>query len=334
VSTDQELAERLDAFLQGRGLTRAAVLEAIGEPFGNPLLVVATGSILHGFSNKSSDLDINVVVAPKVTRLPIGSYAGEVLLDVAYYSASEVENWIRAIRDHPWPRTGLVPREDWKERLATLYHSARLGYGLSLSAEVTGSELIEELRKPWLCKGLVEWWQIEAWRLRTAGKWLASLKPLLAAQRYFDAALAALEGRAAGAGQPYFGPKWLSEKLRVLDDAAGLKALRTITRLPTTAYEARDYVASCEALVREFAMEHDPSFAAQLSYLPGVKVHALDGRSVVTRWNMRGIEVRRQTPKPLSQLVWQGPLDAELPADIAALFVGDMTWLSIVAGTP
>jgi hypothetical protein len=334
VSADEVLARRLDAFLETRGSTRAAVLAAIDEPFGSPLLVVATGSVVHGFGNQRSDLDVNVVVERAVTRLPVGSYAHQVLVDTAYYSTSEVENWISTIRDHPWPHAGHLSREQWKERLAALFHCARLGYGLTLSARDDGYRLMEDFRKQWLGAKVAQWWQIEALRLQLAGRWLGPVKPLLAAQRYFEAALAALERRVATAGQPYFGPKWLSEKLRILADTSGLDALRVIMRMPETAREARNYIISSEAVLEEFGVGYDGHLTAQLSYLSGVKVWELDARSVVSRWNMRAIELRGNAPSGPPQLVWQGALDMQPPADVLALFTGDMTWLSVVATAP
>ena len=62
-SVDEPFAQRLDAFLAARGATRGALLATVGEPFGPPLLVVAAGSILHGFGNQRSDIDVNVVTA-------------------------------------------------------------------------------------------------------------------------------------------------------------------------------------------------------------------------------------------------------------------------------
>jgi hypothetical protein len=333
MGADEALAERLEAFLATRGVTREMLVAAVDEPFGPPLLVVATGSVLHGVGNQRSDLDVNVVVEQEVTPFPIASYAHNVLVDMTYFSASTAQNCVSAIRDQPWPPAGRVTREQWGLRRAALRSCTRFGCGLTLSARDGWNRWKSEFRGPWLVAQVVKWWRVESVRRQLAARWLADAKPLLAAHCQLAAVLAALETRAAAAGQLYFGPKWLPEKLRTVDDTEGLDVLRAVMRAPTTEREAAAYTARCEAILNELDWGHHDDFTAQLSYLPGVQVRELDARMLVSRWNLRALELRGATPAVTEspELLWEGALNTLPPSDVLALFVRDMTWLSIGA---
>jgi predicted nucleotidyltransferase len=332
VSREAALSERLDAFLARRGTTRDALVAAIDEPFGPPLLVVAAGSVLHGFGNERSDVDVHVVVDRDVSRLPIGSYAHTVLVDTKYFSASEVERWVSAIRDEPWPPLRRLDRSAWERRQAEIINCSRFAYGLVLRAHDSWSRWLATAREPWLAARVSQWWQIESIRREVAARWLADAKPLLAAVRVFESVLAALESRAAAAGQSHYGPKWLSEKLRALNDRCGLDALRAVMRVPSNDRDAADYMARCATILDTVRTAHAGRLAAQLWYLPGVRVHELDGRTLVSRWNLRGVELSARMPPATTprEPIWQGSLDISPPPGVLPLFVEDMTWLSIV----
>jgi hypothetical protein len=328
----EALAERLEAFLAGHGATREMLEAAVHEPFGTPLLVVAAGSVLHGFGNQRSDIDINIVVERDVVRVPITSYLQRILLDTKFFGAFEVQSWVGAIRDHPWPPIGRLDRPQWERRHGDLTNCVRFAYGLVLNAQDGWHDWLAECRKPWLVTRVAQWWRTESVRRQLAARWLADAKPLLAAQRALEAVLAALESRAAAAGQLYYGPKWLSEKLRVLGDASAMAAMRAVMRSPTDERDARNCAARCEALLDEFRGGPEAGLVAQLSYLRGVNVRALDARTLVTRWNLRGLELRGAIPEPSESLdpIWEGGLDTRPPDDVLALFLEDMLWLSIV----
>jgi hypothetical protein len=330
------LAERLEAFLAGHGATREMLAAAVHEPFGPPLLVVAAGSILHGFGNQRSDIDINIVVERDVVQVPVTSYLHRILLDTKFFGASEVQSWVGAIRDHPWPPVGRLDRPQWERRHGELTHCVRFAYGLVLNARDDWQEWLTECRRPWLVTRVAQWWRTESIRRQLAARWLAVAKPLLAAQRALEAVLAALESRAAAAGQLYYGPKWLSGKLRTLGDDNAIAAMRAVMRSPTDERDARNCVDRCEALLQEFRGGPEPGLLAQLSYLRGVNVRALDARTLVTRWNLRGLVLRGTIPEPSesSEPIWEGGLDARPPDDVLALFIEDMMWLSIVATRP
>jgi hypothetical protein len=182
---------------------------------------------------------------------------------------------------------------------------------------------------------VAEWWNVESIRRQVAARWLADTRPLLAAQRQYEAVLAAFEGRAAAAGQLHYGSKWIGEKLRRLGDRAALDALGSIVRAPTAASEAAGHLARGQAILDEFRRRDLRDLAAQFWYLPGVAARELDARTFVTRWEMRGFELRGSTPRvpKVAEPIWQGGIEETLPPNIQSLFTEDMLWLSIVGTT-
>jgi hypothetical protein len=324
-------AERLDAFLSARRVPREQLVADVGEPFGRPLLVVATGSIVQGFGNQRSDIDIYAVVERDVSLLPIPAYARHFLIHNTYFGATEVETWVSVIRDHRWPPPGRVTQQDWGTRRVGLLSCTNFACGLMLDARDGWSSWLARFAEPWLAIEVVRWWRIESLRRQLVGRWLADVKPLLAAQSHFEAVLALLQSRAAAAGQLFFGAKWISEKFRVLGDQDGLEALHEIMRVPATEQEARRYAARCEELLDHFGADHAERLGAQVWYLSNVQVRPQDDRVLVSRWNLRGVELHRASAPGPNQLIWEGDLNTPPSADVMALLSGGMAWVSIAA---
>jgi hypothetical protein len=326
-SLDEVLNERLDAFLIARGATREKVVSDVADAFGSPLLVVATGSVLQGFSNQQSDLDLNVVVDYGVTRLPLPSHRHGFLIDATYFDASEAKAWV----SRP-PLAGEITRDQWRRYATELKYCTRFRDGVVLSARDSWDRWMSEFRKPGLVSRVAGWWRVESLRRWCAARWLADLKPLLAAQRGFEAVLAVLENRAATHGQVYFGPKWLPEKLRALNDREGLEVLHAFQKAPLTEPEAREYNERCEAYLMQCSDRPNEQALVQLWYLRGVKVRELASGVLVSRWNLRAIELGPATPRipDPHRPIWEGEFDTTPPADVLRLFISDMTWLSIM----
>jgi hypothetical protein len=332
MSTHTVLTERLSDFLALHGEEPEALLSDIDPSFGSPLLVVATGSVLHGFGNERSDLDVNVVVDHgKLSTLSFPSFERGFLLDTLYFTASDVETWAARSREQGWPPEGRLERSEWRGRLKELVSSVRFAHGLPLRADDRWGEWLEDLRQPWLRERIVQWWRTEAQRRRLAALWLADDKPRLASQQWCDAALAALEARAAMAGQLFFGTKWLPEKLRKLGDGESLAVLRAALRVPLEPGAAAAHAECCDAVVDECA-GGTSSLAAQLWYAPGVNRRALRGSALVSRYDLRAVETKEALPDTgRSDPLWEGGIDERPPEAIRQLFVHDMTWMSLVA---
>jgi hypothetical protein len=308
------------------------LLETVGEPFGPPLAVIATGAVSAGFSLPSSDVDLYVIVDQKFRKLDHPSSLATLYVDTTYYGAAEAQAWLSLTRDPAWPPPSLT-RDDWQRHLGALQGCARFGSSVVLRCRDGWDRVIAECREPWLPARVAEWWRVEAIRRYVAAQWLLEAKPLLAAQRLFEAVLAALESRAAAAGQPYFGHKWLAKKLAVLGESPARRALASVTRGPTTGDEVPSYRERCEAILKELANLSTDGLAVQLRYQPGVEVRTFDGRSLVTRWNFRALEFRTPVPpcpEPECEIGRFEP-SATLTPELQALFVGEMVWLSIIA---
>jgi predicted nucleotidyltransferase len=327
---DETKLARLTDFLEARDTSVERVLATIETSLGRATAVVVTGSVLDGYGNPTSDIDVNVVVDAEAVRVvPIPAFDRDLLVDTKYFTRSQLEDWAQELRDAAWPPRRLR-REDYHRRYLQLFQCVRLGTGLVVHLDEGARDVLGALREPWLRERVMDWWQTERVRCLLAARWLADAKPLVAAQKRCDAVLAALELRAAAAGLLTFKPKWLSEKLRALGDDDGLETFRSALRLPVRVEDSAGYVS------RMHDVDPEPpgnGFAAQLWYAPGVTVLPRRNGSLVSRWQLRTIEVRgdalagREHGEPL----WEGPPDAELPPELRALFVEDMTWLSIVA---
>ncbi|MFJ2113756.1 hypothetical protein ACIOEX_18020, partial [Streptomyces sp. NPDC087850] len=211
------LARRLDAFLEQRGLTREVVRGEADQGMGAPVLAVVAGSVLAGFGNHRSDLDLLVLVEnDRLTRFPIQSHEHGSLIDVNIRRASAVRVTTAALATTPWPRFDSVTEDAWNHRRRALNTVGRLALGLPLTAEPPWDDWYASLRAPWLAEAITRWYAVEAHRLALAARWLLPYKPHAAAARAREAVVAALNARAAAAGELYFASKWAGEKLKVL----------------------------------------------------------------------------------------------------------------------
>ncbi|QXJ25693.1 hypothetical protein AGRA3207_007220 [Actinomadura graeca] len=215
---------------------------------GRPALAVASGSVLAGFGNHRSDLDLLVLVEnDRLTRFPIQSHEHGTLIDVNIRQASAVRDRSARLRDGSWPCFDTVTQDAWNHRRRTIKTATRLALGLKLIVSEPWETWHAGLREPWLVRVVEQWWTVEAHRLARAAGLLAGERPAVAAIRGREAVVAALNARAAVAGQIYFTEKWIGEKLRaVSDDALGL--LREVLAPPLSP-AAR--VARCLDLVQE-----------------------------------------------------------------------------------
>jgi len=322
------LEKRLAEFLDERGLKIDDVLGETDQGFGEPALAVASGSVLAGFGNRRSDLDLLVIVEnDKLTRFPIQSHEHGTLIDVNIRQASAVREHTARLRDSPWPRFESVTQDAWNHRRRTLKTTTRLALGLPLAVTEPWDSWHAGLREPWLAQAVVQWWTVEAHRLGRAARLLQDDRPMVAVARAREAVVAALNARAAAAGQLYFTEKWVGEKLKAVGDHAGLTALRSVLEPPLP---PGDRVARCLGLVEEFTAPVAPLHSV-LRWATGVGTALLDDRTVVDRWQLRALEVRR-TDLPAAgteDVLWSGPPDADPPEDIQRLFTHDMLWLGV-----
>jgi len=326
-------AGRLDAFLASRGLSREQLMPLLDEPFGQPLLVAAAGSILQGVGNDRSDLDLIVVVEDKVSRMPLASYASSVLVDPAYFSVAEAGQWLPALRDAEWPPAAPVDLGRWGRHLEQLIYATRLAFGLPLAAREGWAGWMDSFREPWLVQRVCQWWRVESVRKQLAARWLFARRPMLAAQRQLEAVLAVLECRVAARGLHFVGPKWLAEKLGALGDREGLAVFRDTMCCPVRESEVAAYIDRCESTRLALGGDDGAGWVASLAYLPGVDAEQRDGLTIVRRGGCRSVALE-QRPAALPGdgfPIWSGRVDERLPPSALALLDADLTWLSLGA---
>ncbi|MGW0332545.1 hypothetical protein ACWD0J_11855 [Streptomyces sp. NPDC003011] len=327
------LERRLDAFLEPRGISRTAVLGEADQGMGAPALAVVAGSVLAGFGNHRSDLDLLVLVEnDKLTRFPIQSHEHGALIDVNVRWASGVRDSADELATETWPRFATVTEDAWNHRRRTLNTVNRLALGLPLIAVPPWDDWQAGLRRPWLADVLEQWWTVEAHRLAQAARWLLDARPMAAAVRAREAVVAALNARTTAAGTLYFAAKWVGEKLRSLGDDEGLALLREALAPPLA---PRERVAHCLAAVERLIGDAAPLHAV-LRWSTGVGTTALDDRTVVDRWQLRALEVPRRDlpPSDGDAVIWSGPAGTSLPDDLMPLFVHGMVWLGVAHPDP
>ncbi|MFI6284825.1 hypothetical protein ACIBCM_08725 [Streptomyces sp. NPDC051018] len=322
------LERRLTDFLEERGLKIDDVLGETDQGVGAPVLAVASGSVLAGFGNHRSDLDLLLVVeSERLTRFPVQSHRHGTLIDVNIRKAEAVREHTARLRDSAWPRFGSVTQDAWNHRRRTIKTTTRLALGLPLSVTEPWDAWHAGLGAPWLARVVEQWWTVEARRLARAARLLAAERPMVAATRGREAVVAALNSRAAAAGQLYFTEKWAGEKLRASADREGLAALREVLAPPSA---PRERVARCLGLVEELTGPVVPLHSV-LRWATGVGAAELEDRTVVDRWQLRALEVHRTGLPPAGgeDILWSGPPNADPPPDIQRLFVHDMLWLGV-----
>ncbi|MFC7308254.1 hypothetical protein ACFQVC_29040 [Streptomyces monticola] len=328
------LAKRFDAFLEQRGIDRQAVLgEAADQGLGTPALAVAAGSVLAGFGNHRSDLDLLVLVEnDRLTRFPIQSHEHGMLIDISVRRASEVRDSAAGLRAEPWPRSATVTEAGWNHRRRVINTVSRLALGLPLIATPPWDGWLAGLRGAWLADAVEQWFAVEAHRRAQAARWLLDARPMAAAVRAREAVVAALNARAAAGGELYCTDKWVGEKLKLLGDTEGLAVLRDVLEPPLTPH---DRVPHCLDFVDRTVGTAEPLHAV-LRWAIGVGTTPLDDRTVVDRWQLRALETFRRDlpPQDSDAVIWSGPAGSDPPDDVLPLFVHDMVWLGLAHPEP
>lgn len=328
--------ENLCKYLSQKGMTVSDLVDEVETVYGERLLVVATGSIIEGLGNRTSDIDLMAVVrGENISQLPIMSYRSSAKFDVEYYAEVDVSNKL-SILQCQWPPANDCSYELWKRYIWAIRMSSRIASGLSLLGNHEWEAFFSSFSEPWFVHRLSEWWYTEAIKIAFAAKLLSKHNPLLASFRYCDAVVAALSGRATSQGQVISGRKWLPEKLKILHDSEGLKMFNEAMHTPLKNGDPNFYLSHAEDLLNQ-ALRTSPvtraNLSAQLWYADGVNVFSISKETIVMRWNMRGCSLKSHkipTPVDRDTQLWTGPINLLPPEHIVELFCYGMLWLSLV----
>jgi hypothetical protein len=327
------LGRRLDDFLKTRGIDRDTLRREADQGLGAPALAVAGGSVLAGFGNHRSDIDLLVLVDnERLTRFPIQSHEHGTLIDINLRRAEDVRGTTAALAADPWPTFATVTEPAWNHRRRAINTAGRLALGLPLLASPPWDSWHASLRRPWLAEAVRQWWAVEAHRRARAAGWLAGARPRAAAVRAREAVVAALNARAAARGELYSPEKWVGEKLRLLGDTEGLAVLAEALEPPDRPGEAvARLLGRVEQLIGEAAPLH-----SVLRWATGAGIAELDDRTVVDRWQLRALELPpcKLPATGTGAVIWSGPAAATPPEEILPLFVHDMVWLGMARPDP
>lgn len=323
---DDAMRGHLEAFLARNERTVDELMSEIDPSFGTPLLAVASGSVLHGFGNPSSDVDLHLVVDDsRVTDFPVSSHTLGVTVDVNYVRSGELRRAAEEITGD-W-RAGVLDRDGWRHGRRRLTQLNRIALGLALDGKPDWLGWQERLRQdfPAYCVG---WHRLEALRQRTAARLLATTAPLVSAQRYCDAGLSALNAVAAEAGEFYVGVKWLGLKLDRLGRDDLVAAHTALLDTPIHLDEVPDYRDRAETLLADLTGDwRQPAHpTVVLSAGPGYDVWSVQGRALAHRWGLRGVELDEPVHLP-----WRGSAD-RLDESLRDLVEHNLVWLSVAGG--
>ncbi|GAA2364566.1 hypothetical protein SAMN05444716_11258 [Streptomyces harbinensis] len=319
---------RFQRYIERFGLTERQILDQVDTTFGEPLLIVAAGSVIAGFGNDTSDLDIYAVVEDDVaSTLPLMSYPNGARVDGITCGARQLTDRHREMTASSWPPEEVGPGDIGTRRKA-IDVVTRYGLGLPLSG--TGpwpawQRRLEAEAGEWIA----DWHTVEAYRLHAAAGALLAHKPLVAGIRAGEALLAALERHAAVRGEPYFKGKWLGEKLERLGDRKALAAYEQAIVPPLSAAEVPAYLARVTDALPAYLGEADTgSWRLCLRPATGTSWESFGQERLVSRWGLRAAVVPQKS-EAAEPGTWTYSLSEPWDPDVEALFCEDMLWLGV-----
>lgn len=339
MSIDTDVRPGLAGVLADHGVTEARLIAETDNPFGEPLLISASGSQVLGYHTDRQFLQLDVIVeAEDLTDFAVASYIDDLRIETIYFGSLDVLGRIAALRDEPWPRPDRVDRNAWLRRELQLNTLQRFRLGTTVRSGQIWADHVATLRDDWLPELVADWWRTEARRRWLAARWLTGA---VRAHRYCDAVLQAIEAEltardqlSLAGGHFSLGPCWQVDRLAAWRPASGAdqkELLRTALRVPRS--DIDDYVAWCERLLTELLGPlEDSGLRAELRYSAGVTVRPFGNHTVVSRWAMRASEYPADTeiPEDDADVVWQGPVGQAPPATVLDLFRKEMLWLGLM----
>ncbi|MGW6457499.1 hypothetical protein ACWF94_16535 [Streptomyces sp. NPDC055078] len=298
------------------------------DSFGEPLLIVAAGSVISGFGNANSDLDVCVIAPDDVaSSLPLMAYPQGARVDVVLHGAARVTERYEELTTTRWPPPRIGPG-DIGTRRQVIDSLSRFGLGLPLRGTPEWS-LWQRRLDTELTGWISSWYTAEAFRKRVAAREFTARKPVVAALRAGEALVAALERQAVERGEPYFKPKWLGEKLRRLGDREGLAAFELAMCPPGSPDEVPAYLAQVGELLDDRLRGVDSSgWRVRLSHARGTDQHTFGESRLVSRWGLRTVSVPSGGPVDTATS-WSCALDEPWHPDLTALFTEDVLWLGV-----
>lgn len=328
LAVQDALRSRFEEHITPHGLSPEQVLGQVDDVFGEPLLVVATGSVLAGYGRPTSDIDLYVVVPEEVaSTLPIMSYPRGTRVDVALFGARTLTERHRQLAS-PWPPPEPEPVL-FARRRRSIDSLSRFALGLPLATDGGEWQAWQRRVDGEIAGWLSSWYAAEAVRKLVAARVLLPAKPRLAALKASESMISALERRAVLGGERYFKWKFVGEKLRRLGDEEGYAWFQQAICPPPSAADSAEYVRRADEIVTGLLADVDTrDWRLRLVLAAGATRHDFGGETLVSRWALRTVAVPPDSPVAAGES-WEYALAEEWHPDVAGLFVEDMLWLGV-----
>lgn len=133
--------------LQELGINREEVLQALALP-AEPYTIFLSGSIIEGYGNANSDLDVYVIYPGEIPPLKVDFNTGHTLISMEYTTnwRLDTESWAKdqiftvAQRLHPLP-------DDWNQYLTMNMDDFDLAHGFRIGVPILHPGHFQELRQ-------------------------------------------------------------------------------------------------------------------------------------------------------------------------------------------
>jgi predicted nucleotidyltransferase len=329
-----EPVANLQRFLAAHGHVPDDLLRQVDAGFGTIQLVVASGSVVAGYANERSDIDLYIVGdVPDTQGVPLVSHELGALLDISVLSATQLRSDLRGLRENEFMASQSQVVDQWKKTRRDLTRAIRLAYGVVLADTLEWSPVIESLTSDaWLRDLATHWWALEAWRWLVSACWLKQANPCLASQLVCDAMICALKAIATQAGYVYFGEKWVALELRAMGRDDLLALYRQTLREAGDSQSIDRRIDAVAGFLEASVGWSINRLTVELAYARGVSIQIMQDWTLVSRWDMRGARLHTVELPSVSRdgrPIWRAAATESPPVDLAALFSMGMLWLGM-----
>jgi hypothetical protein len=329
-------AGNLAAFMGRHGHTPDDLLAQMSTLLGEPSLAVASGSVVVGYANQKSDVDLYAIGdVPDTQRVPIISHELGPLIDISLIDQDQLRQQLTWLKESPQVlAVGGAVADQWRTTRRVLHRALRLAYGVVLRSTPEWAAIQASLRVGWLADKAVIWWRLEARRRLVTARWLERVNPALAAQLACEAQLYALKAVTAEAGYAYPHQKWVSTELHAMGRDDLLALYRQALHV---AWDVTVPVRDTDKVVDGLIGPPPANLVMEAAYVPGVATHRLRDSTLVSRWELRGGRLdTTQLPavRHDGRAIWRGGLEETPPEWLRQLAALGMVWIGVGHAAP
>lgn len=304
-ATDEEKRRYIERY----GLTEEQLRAEVDDPQDEAIMIVVVGSIVAGFGNATSDFDLVAVVEDgrDVSGFPITSFVNGKMIDVEYKSARVVRRYVSTVRELEFARRKIGERT-WKALPEILRTLSRIESGLILKQTVEWERMFGGSFPSQLAQKICEYWWLDSQRRMAFAEWALQDAPFMSVIRCREALICACDAVLALSGAHYWGPKWLSEKIRHANDGTLYKVAAYANSVADYLNErAPECVSRTRSLLDSIAAEKNFR-RVRLALHVGceVKSYAFGDRVMLSYHGLKGASLPQSFMQDESGLLWEG----------------------------